>query len=236
MTAINGSQGRLFGRRMGRPISARQSRLMRDRLADLSLDLKRPFSWDQMGKSTTGGRAWLEIGFGGGEHLVHMAALLPDVNFIGCEPFVNGVAKVLSVVEETGLKNIRLFQGDAFDAIGWLPDGSIDVVCLLYPDPWPKRRHWKRRLIAAGALEELARVIRPGGEVRFVSDIASYVNWTLRHFAGHPNFCWTARRADDWRQPFADWPGTRYEAKALLQRRIPAYLTFRRVGGDNHFS
>lgn len=226
MTATNTSRERLFGRFKGRPLSARQAQLMRERLPDLSPDLSQSFSWDRLGWAPDHDRIWLEIGFGGGEHLVHMAARMPDVEFIGCEPFVNGVAKALSAVDEIGLTNVRLFHGDALKVMGWLPDRCLETVCLLYPDPWPKRRHRKRRLINPATLDKMARLLKSGGEVRFASDIPDYVNWTLGHFARHPDFYWTAQTADDWRRPFADWPGTRYEAKALAQGRGPAYLTF----------
>jgi tRNA (guanine-N7-)-methyltransferase len=170
----------------------------------------------------------LEIGFGGGEHLVASAAAAPAAGFIGVEPFVNGMASAVAAIHDRGLTNVRLFAGEAAGLIDWLPPASLDRVDLLYPDPWPKKRHWKRRFVSRENLDRLARVLRPGGAFRFASDIASYVEWTLFHTLRHPAFEWTAGRADDWRKPFPGWPGTRYEVKALAAGRTPTYLKFRR--------
>jgi tRNA (guanine-N7-)-methyltransferase len=172
---------------------------------------------------------WLEVGFGGGEHLVAQAAANPDVGLIGCEPFINGVAKALAALEALGLDNVRLRVGDAGVLFAALPPASLSKVFILYPDPWPKRRHNKRRFISAGAVESLARALRPGGELRFATDIDDYAGWTLHRLAASPLFRWTARRARDWRLPWPDWPGTRYEAKARKEGRTPVYLTFQRV-------
>ena len=170
----------------------------------------------------------LEIGFGGGEHLIAQAQAAPEVGFIGCEPFVNGVAKALAGIAAYGLRNIRLHFGDAADLLDWLPTGSLDRVDLLYPDPWPKRRHWKRRFVQDARVAELARVLRPAGEFRFATDIADYAAWTLERLLRSPEFDWTAERADDWRRPWIDHTATRYEAKALRAGCRPCYLTFRR--------
>ncbi len=170
----------------------------------------------------------LEIGFGGGEHLVAEAASAPETGFIGIEPFLNGMASAVAAIVDGALANVRLFDGEATRLLDWLPPASLDAVDLLYPDPWPKRRHWKRRFVNDDNLDRLARVLRSGGLFRFVSDIESYVAWTLAHLARHPDFVWTAERADDWRLPFTDWAGTRYEAKALRQGRTPTYLVFTR--------
>ncbi len=167
----------------------------------------------------------LEIGFGGGEHLVAQAGAHPDARFIGVEPFLNGVASCLRHIEESGVQNVRLCQGDARDVIARLPDACLDLVYILFPDPWPKTRHWKRRLIQREFLDELARVLKPGGEVCFATDWAHYAAWTLEHFVKHPAFAWTAERASDWRAP---WPGhvpTRYEQKRLGDC-APIYLRF----------
>jgi tRNA (guanine-N7-)-methyltransferase len=172
---------------------------------------------------------WLEVGFGGGEHLVAQGAANPDVGLIGCEPFINGVAKALAAIETLGLNNVRLRVGDAGILIAALPPGSLAKVFILYPDPWPKRRHNKRRFISNEALELLGRALRRGGELRFATDIDDYAGWTLRRLAASPLFSWTARRADDWRLPWPDWPGTRYEIKARKEGRAPVYLTFQRV-------
>jgi tRNA (guanine-N7-)-methyltransferase len=170
----------------------------------------------------------LEIGFGGGEHLVAQAVAHPDTRFIGVEPFLNGIASCLRHIEEANAQNIRLHQGDARDVISRLPEASLDLVYILFPDPWPKARHWKRRLIQRDFLDQLARVLRPGGEVRFATDWANYASWTLELFVKHPCFTWTAARAADWR---TSWPGhtaTRYERKRLGDSP-PVWLRFVRL-------
>ncbi|MBB4304514.1 tRNA (guanine-N7-)-methyltransferase [Rhodobium orientis] len=223
--------GALHGRRKGKKLRPRQAGLMADLLPRLALDLETPAP--ERPASLFPGAAvralWLEIGIGGGEHLVACAGSNPDIGLIGCEPFVNGMAKAVSAIDATGLANIRLHHGDAREVLDWLPDAALQKVLLLYPDPWPKRRHWKRRFVCRGNLDRLARVLRPGGELLVASDIESYVAWTLAYVRDHPSFAWTARRADDWRRPFADWPGTRYEAKAIREGRVPTYLHFRRT-------
>ncbi len=169
----------------------------------------------------------LEIGFGGGEHLVAQAAAHPEVRFIGVEPFLNGIASCLRHIEASGAANIRLHQGDARDVIARLPDACLDLVHILFPDPWPKTRHWKRRLVQREFLDELARVLKPGGEVRFATDWAHYAAWTLELFTRDPRFTWAAERAADWR---GSWPGhvpTRYELKRLGDC-APVWLRFRR--------
>lgn len=174
----------------------------------------------------------MEIGFGGGEHILHEAAAHPGTGFIGVEPFVNGMAKMLTVLTRSPLPNLRVHDDDAIAVLDWLPPASIDAVDLLYPDPWTKRRHWKRRFINPVNLDRLARIMKPGGLFCFASDIESYVNWTLLHCRAHGGFAWQAASADDWHRPYDDWPGTRYEAKALREGRRPAYLRFvRRTDG-----
>ena len=162
-----------------------------------------------------GGGVILEIGFGGGEHLVAQATAHPASRFIGVEPFLNGVASCLRHIEEANAQNIRLHNGDARDVIARLPDASLDLVYILFPDPWPKARHHKRRLIQAEFLDELARVMKPGAELRFATDWANYASWTLEQVTRHPRFTWMAESAADWRSA---WPGhvtTRYETKKL---------------------
>src|SRR5690606_37519195 len=170
----------------------------------------------------------LEIGFGGGEHLLHETTTRPGTGFIGVEPFVNGMAKMAAALERQPLANIRLFHDDATLLLDWLPAASLDGIDLLYPDPWPKKRHWKRRFVNAANLDRFARALKPGGRFRFASDIDTYVNWTLLHCRAHPAFEWQAHEAADWHTPYEGWPGTRYEAKALREGRPPAYLTFLR--------
>jgi tRNA (guanine-N7-)-methyltransferase len=171
----------------------------------------------------------LEIGFGGGEHLRSEAARFPQIGLIGVEPFVNGMAKMAAALAAQPLGNIRLFDADATLLLDWLPDASLSRIDLLYPDPWPKRRHWKRRFVSARNLDRMVRVLHPGATFRFASDIADYVNWTLLHMRAHPAFTWEACEAEDWREAWDGWPGTRYEAKALREGRAPAYLRFRRL-------
>lgn len=167
----------------------------------------------------------LEIGFGGGEHLLMRMRESPQIGFIGVEPFVNGMAKFLSVVEREGLTNIRVWDSDAALMLPRLPEGSLDAVDLLYPDPWPKRRQRKRRFVSERTLGLLARALRPGGRFRFASDIDDYVGWTLARLLRSPDFDWADERADDWRQPYPGWIRTRYEAKAVAAGRVPSYLT-----------
>ncbi len=170
----------------------------------------------------------LEIGFGGGEHLIHEATRFPDIGFIGVEPFVNSMAKFLANASEAGLENLRVYDDDATQLLDWMPANSIDGIDLLYPDPWPKKKHWKRRFVNPQNLSRFARVMKPGSLFRFASDIDTYVNWTLNHCDEHPDFEWLAQTADDWHTPYGAWPGTRYEAKAFREGRTPAYLTFLR--------
>ncbi|TAN09366.1 MAG: tRNA (guanosine(46)-N7)-methyltransferase TrmB [Rhizobiaceae bacterium] len=170
----------------------------------------------------------LEIGFGAGEHLRHEAGRFPRTGFIGVEPFVNGLAKLMLSLEREPLSNLRVYDDDATRLLDWLPDASISGIDLFYPDPWPKKRHWKRRFVSPVNLARFARVLAPGGLFRFASDIDSYVDWTLLHVGKCRHFEWLANRSRDWQEPFDGWPGTRYEAKALKEGRRPAYLSFRR--------
>ncbi len=172
---------------------------------------------------------WLEIGFGGGEHVLAMAERHPHIGFVGCEPFINGAVKLLSAIQQRQIRNIRIHDGDAVDLLRLLPDGSIDRIYLLYPDPWPKRRHNKRRFVSAQRLASLARILKPSGLFRFASDIDDYAGWTLALMRQSGLFRWAAARADDWRLPWDGWVRTRYENKALREGRVPSYLTFERV-------
>ncbi|WP_090879235.1 tRNA (guanosine(46)-N7)-methyltransferase TrmB [Bauldia litoralis] len=219
----------LYGRRKGKPLSPRREGLMAGVYRQLAVDLATPppaplatlfpAPVDDIR---------LEIGFGGGEHLIHEASAAPATGFIGVEPFIEAMAKAVAAIDLAGLTNIRLHDGDAADLLDWLPPASLARVDLLYPDPWPKRRHWKRRFVNPDNLDRIARALAPGALFRFASDIDTYVDWTLRHLAARPDFVWTAERADDWRKPWAGWPGTRYEAKAYREGRTPAYLVFRK--------
>ncbi|WP_298962465.1 tRNA (guanine(46)-N(7))-methyltransferase TrmB [uncultured Roseibium sp.] len=223
-------EGSFFGRRKGKPLSPRREDLMARELPRLALDLTGPAPEDL--KSLFGAdvdTVCLEVGFGGGEHLLHRARSEPRTGFIGVEPFVGSMAKAVAAVVDEKLKNVKLYDDDAVNVLDWLPSASLDLAYQLYPDPWPKMRHWKRRFINEPNLSRYARVIKPGAEFRFASDIDTYIDWTLRHCRDHPEFEWTAGTSSDWKQPWRGWPGTRYEDKALREGRVGRYLTFRRI-------
>ena len=174
-------------------------------------------------------RIFLEIGFGGGEHLAHMAGLHPDVSFIGCEPYVNGISGLLKVVEEKHLDNIRIYTDDVRDLLAVMPDACLERVYILYPDPWPKSRHHKRRLIQKPLLDVLARVMKPGAELRIATDWDDYATWILEQLLPHPAFEWTAQTAKDFTQPWHEWIPTRYEQKARREGRGSSYFVFNRA-------
>ncbi len=220
---------RLHGRRKGRPLSPTRSALVADRGALLLLDLSQPAPADPRSLFPVPVReVRLEVGCGGGEHLIHEALAAPGAGFIGIEPFEEAFGKIVAGVEAAGLKNVRLFADDAALVLDWLPPRSLGRVDVLYPDPWPKRRHWKRRFVSDENLDRMARALRPGGTFRCASDIPAYIDWALLRTTPRTDFRWTAARADDWRKPWAGWPGTRYEGKALKAGRVPAYLVFER--------
>lgn len=219
-----------FGRRRGKTLRASQADALETVLAALRLDLGRPAPEHLAALyAVPVARFRLEIGFGGGEHLLHEADRFPETGFIGVEPFVNGMAKMAAALAETPRANLRLHDDDATRLLDWLPAASLDAIDLLYPDPWPKKRHWKRRFVNRVNLDRFARVLKPGGIFRFASDIDTYVNWTLQHCRAHPAFEWQAAGPGDWRDPYEGWPGTRYEAKAIREGRTPAYLRFERT-------
>ena len=218
----------LHGRNKGKKLRPGQSRLLADLLPRLS-----PPAEGTLDPGTLFGRPIeafvVEIGFGGGEHVLDEAAARPQAGFLGCEPFVNGIAKCLARIDRDRIDNVRLFMGDGLDILRRLPDASVDRVELLYPDPWPKRRQRKRRFVSPESLAEIARVLKPGGEFRFASDIDDYVGWTLARALASPSLAWTAREAQDWTNPWPGWRSTRYEEKAKREGRPSSYLTFRRV-------
>ena len=217
-----------YGRRVGKPLKPAQAGAIESHLDALRLPLGVPPDLDRLfGKPVDALR--LEIGFGGGEHLAARAKESSTTGFIGVEPFVNGMAKFLRAHERDPLPNVRVHDDDAAQVLDWLPDASLDHVDLLYPDPWRKRRHHKRRFVGPRNLDRLARVLKPGASFHFASDWADYVNWTLAHLRSHPAFAWDAASPADWREPYEGWPGTRYEAKAIREGRVPAYLRFHRV-------
>jgi tRNA (guanine-N7-)-methyltransferase len=195
--------------------------LVDERLPGLRIDLAQPIPPDA-------GVVWLELGFGGGEHMAAQAKAHPGVLVLGAEPFVNGVASAVRHIEDAHLDNVRIHPGDGRELIAALPDGSIDRVFILFPDPWPKTRHHKRRLINADAIAELARVMKPGAVLRFATDWADYLGWTLQRFSAAPAFGWTAERADDWRLAPPDHAPTRYQQKRLGDC-APVFLEFRRA-------
>jgi tRNA (guanine-N7-)-methyltransferase len=221
-----------YGRIKGKGLRPAQERYLDEDLDRLSPG---PVGWDVNPerepldlKALFGGApVWLEIGFGGGEHLVHMAKNNPGVGLIGCEPFINGVAMLLGKIREAGVDNVRVWPGDARDLMDVLPEESIDKAFLLYPDPWPKKKHHRRRFVTDEHLEPLHRAMAPGAGFRVATDIPDYVRQTLVEVP-KAGFDWLAERPADWRDPWADWLSTRYERKALREGRRPHYLTFRR--------
>ena len=232
----SGPRGRLlrtFGRRRARRLTARQSELLEAGLPAVMLDLEAPppssASALLAGVFPRPVRAcWLEIGFGGGEHLLWQARHHRDVGFIACEPFIDGVVKVVDGARELGLDNIRLHADDARDVLPWLPPASIERAFVLFPDPWPKARHHKRRLVDLGFAAEMARIVAPGGELRLATDIADYARQMLLAIRAGQGFTWMARRPRDWRERPDGWPETRYEQKAVRAGRKRYFLRFRR--------
>jgi len=240
---------KVFGRRKGPALSARQKDLMRTLLPQLAFQPQAARAAADYFDNNC--EVWLEIGFGAGEHLVAQASLHPDTGIIGVEPYISGVAKLLSKISlsPTGIPlsptgeegqgegalhpqrkhcNIRLYTEDARDVIAALPDASLSRVFLLFPDPWPKTRHHKRRFVQMEMLDRLARIMRKGAEFRFATDDTGYLLWTLERLSAHPEFAWLARSPEDWRRRPADWPQTRYEAKAIAAGRACTYLRFLR--------
>ncbi len=233
----------LHGRRRGKKLRAGQQSLL-DRLlprlavalpaehvvtdegevveSPAKIDLARLF-----GGAVPAGGVWLEVGFGAGEHLVWQAERHPEVGLIGCEPYVNGVAKCLAQIARTAVSNVRLFADDARFVMAALPPQSLSCVFVLFPDPWPKTRHHKRRFVQRRTLDVLARLMRPGAELRLATDDPSYLVWMVEHACMHPAFEWLAERPADWRTRPDDWPSTRYEQK-MLSGRKPAFLRLRR--------
>ena len=219
---------RLYGRRQAFTLRGRQATLINELLPKLEIAAPESGSFDLAAAFPDAKEIWLEIGFGGGEHLAWQASENPDIGMIGCEPFINGYAKLLSKIDEQGQANIRILPADARPLLESLEDASISRAFLLFPDPWPKSRHHKRRFVQTKTLDQLARVLKDGAEFRVASDISGYVAWTLERTMPHPDFEWTAESSEDWHNRPDDWAPTRYEAKAIKAGRRPAYLTFRR--------
>ena len=221
---------RWYGRRHGKKLRLGRQRLVDNLLPELRIapkaaeipaDLRELFAVPCKD-------VWLEIGFGAGEHLAAQAASHPGIGFIGCEPFINGVASLLAHVDETSLKNVRIYDDDARTLMDALPDASVGRIFVLFADPWPKTRHHRRRMMIEANLDRFARLLRGGGELRFASDHMEYTSWTLERLLRHPNFDWQAMSARDWRTPPDDWVETRYETKARAKGDLPAYLRFLR--------
>jgi tRNA (guanine-N7-)-methyltransferase len=224
-----------YGRRHGKTLRQGQKDLLETRLAELSPP---GVGWDENPtRSPIDPKAlfpeareiWLEIGFGGGEHMLNVAAANPDVGIIGCEAYINGVAMLLSGIQRAGVTNLAIHPGDARDLMDVLPDNSIAQVFLLYPDPWPKKRHHKRRFVNPENLDPLARIMAPGAVLRLATDIGDYVRHALEALDSDQRFTWLAQGPADWRAPWPGWSGTRYESKALREGRIPNYLCFQRL-------
>ncbi len=222
-----------YGRFKGKTLRPNQEAYLEEDLAALSPG---PVGWDENPERTEvdprrslGDKPlWLEIGFGGGEHLVHQAASHPDVGLVGCEPFINGVAMLLGKVREAGVENLRIYPGDVRNLFDVVPEACFERAFLLYPDPWPKKRHHRRRFVTREYLAPLHRALKPGAEFRVATDIPDYVRQSLLEVPA-AGFEWLAERPAHWREPWNDWISTRYERKALREGRVPHYLTFRRL-------
>lgn len=221
-----------YGRTKGKTLKSSQRGYLEEDLAALSPGA---VEWDEnparlpldLETLFEGREVWLEIGFGGGEHMVHQAAQNPDIGIIGAEPFINGVAMLLGKIRRAGVTNLAVHPGDVRDLFDVLPKASVSKAFLLYPDPWPKKRHHRRRFVTPEHLEPLAGVLKPGAEFRVATDIPDYVRQTLEEVP-RAGFTWTAQGPADWRSAWPDWTRTRYEQKALREGRTPHYLTFRR--------
>lgn len=223
-------QRRIYGRRQSHRIRPARKRLLEERLPDLQIRIPEDGSPIQLGEvqsTRCSQHRWLEIGFGGGEHLAAQARANPDVALIGCEPYVNGVARLLSLIED--LDNVRVVIDDARLLLKALPEASLDRIFVLFPDPWPKARHHKRRIVNPETLADMARILKPGGELRLATDIMSYARPMLSATLADGHFTWLAERPADWRQRPEDWPGTRYEEKARNAGRAPVFFKFRRI-------
>lgn len=225
----------IYGQRRGARLRKSHREYLREDLATLTpagvspkenperhpLDLPRLFGRDC--------EVWLEVGFGSGEHLAYQAAKHPEVGFLGCEPYFKGVAKLIGQAKDQDLTNIRIYAGDVRDLFDVLPPASLFRAYALYPDPWPKKRHHKRRFVTPEFLDPLARAMEPGAELRLATDIADFARQAVEQIQAHPGFNWIAGRSRDWKQPWDDWLPTKYEKKALREGRVPIYLTIKRV-------
>lgn len=221
----------LYGRRSGKALAPYQHDLIGRLLPLLSLDPTAPLDPASLFGSQCSD-LWLEIGFGAGEHLLATAEAHRDVGLIGCEPFVNGMARVVAGLAQHDLNNVRLYCGDAGDVIDALPADCLGRVFVFFPDPWPKRRQRKRRFLSDDMLNRLARVMKPGAELRFATDVDDYCGWVLARVLRSPHFGWAAISPRDWREPWPSWITTRYEAKAREAGRRSSYITVLRRRGQ----
>ena len=232
MGALKKERSDWHGRRLGKKLRVGQKNLLENLLPRLQITPLNPNPHFETTMLKVPQQVWLEIGFGGGEHLVALARAHPQIGFIGCEPFINGVAKLLTAIHAYNLKNIRIYDNDVRPLLDVMDNQSIDRAFVLFSDPWPKKRHHKRRFIIEENLTRLARVLKDEAELRFASDHYGFVSWALEQLIGHPAFTWNARSFRDWRNPPKDWVTTRYEKKALARHEYPAYLLFKRLARD----
>ena len=215
----------LYGRRIGHALRPSQKILMQDLLPKIAVPPRRVIDLGALFPVARGFA--YEIGFGGGEHLAAQAQLHPDWGFVGAEPFINGVAKLLAHVDQGALQNVRVLFGDGRELLERLPDQSLDAVYILFPDPWPKARHHKRRVVQTSSLDQIVRVLKPSGELRVATDVMDYCEWTLAHVMARDDLRFVADGPDDWLIRPDDWPATRYEQKAKAAGRGCVYLRFK---------
>jgi tRNA (guanine-N7-)-methyltransferase len=224
----SGEPRAFFGRRSGKKLHGGQKAQVAELLPRVEITL--PDRLDPRDLFPDARRIVIEIGYGGGEHLARKAGGEPDTGFIGCEVFTGGIGKMVQAIEARGLTNVRLYTDDALKLLVTLPEASVDAVYLLYPDPWPKTRHHKRRFVSPTTLGELARVIRPGGQFHFATDIEDYANWTLAHIVREPRFAFAPEAPGSWHNPYPGWQPTRYEQKARREgRMLSFYFSFTRA-------
>lgn len=215
-----------YGRRTARPLTERKQMLMETVLPQVRVPVVTGQSLDMRALFPQQSRFWLEIGFGGGEHLAGQAAKNTDVGIIGCEPFVDGVAKLVTLIDENHLGNVRLWDDDARLLMDALPDACLERVFILFPDPWPKAKHHKRRIVNPETLNSIARILKKGGELRLATDHVAYSEWMIEVMNADARFYWTAERPADWQTPPADWVRTRYQEKAEKQGRGAVFLNY----------
>jgi tRNA (guanine-N7-)-methyltransferase len=219
----------IYGRRQGHRLRPGRQRQLAERLPELQINLPEAGQLDPARLFAEPRRLWLEIGFGAGEHLAAQAAAHPEVGMIGCEPYLAGVASLLATAEREGLGNLRVVVDDARLLLRALPDACLERIFVLFPDPWPKTRHHKRRIVNPATAAEFARLLAPDGELRLATDDMGYARAMLLALRGRPELVWQAERPADWRERPADWPPTRYEQKALAAGRRCIYLRYRRT-------